>query len=89
MLKYCTSNLLSKFSPNHDATTPTKTNVPDLKRRQHEYDFWQLWVKKPLCRYDKDILVQLDRSERIEKLEQALNGVEMDYVRLLRTLNQL
>jgi histone acetyltransferase 1 len=32
------------------------------------------------------MLAQLDRAERIEKLEQAVGGVEADYGRLLRAL---
>jgi len=63
-------------------------SIPDLKTRQHEYHLWQLWVKKRLYRHNKDTLMQLDRSERIDKLEQALGSVEADYARLLRSLEQ-
>ena len=59
-------------------------DVPNLKEKKHEYHLWQLWVKKRLYKHNKDTLIQLDRSERIEKLEQALGGVEADYARLLR-----
>lgn len=31
--------------------------------------------------------MQLDRTERIDKLEQALGGVEADYARLLRAFD--
>ncbi|TAQ87510.1 hypothetical protein B7494_g4147 [Chlorociboria aeruginascens] len=60
-----------------------KSKVPDLKLREHEYHLWQLWVKKRLYRHNKDTLIQLDRTERIDKLEEALGGVEADYARLL------
>lgn len=63
-------------------------SMPDLKARQHEYHLWQLWVKKRLYRHNKDALMQLDRAERIERLEQALGGVEADYARLLRSLEE-
>lgn len=61
--------------------------IENLKGWKHEYHLWQLWVKKRLYRHNKDTLIQLDRSERIEKLEQALGGVEADYARLLRTFD--
>jgi histone acetyltransferase 1 len=55
-----------------------------LAEKKKEYRLWQLWVKKRLYKHNKDMLMQLDRVERIEKLEQALGGVEADYARLLR-----
>jgi histone acetyltransferase 1 len=55
-----------------------------LAGKKKEYRLWQLWVKKRLYKHNKDMLIQLDRVERIEKLEQALGGVEADYARLLR-----
>ena len=55
-----------------------------LAEKKKEYRLWQLWVKKRLYKHNKDMLIQLDRMERIEKLEQALGGVEADYARLLR-----
>jgi histone acetyltransferase 1 len=60
---------------------------PNAKEREKEYRLWQLWVKKRLYKHNKDTLIQLDRVERIEKLEQALGGVEADYARLLRALD--
>jgi histone acetyltransferase 1 len=60
-----------------------KATVPDLKARQHEYHLWQLFVKKRLYKHNKDTLIQLDRTERIYKLDDALGGVEADYARLL------
>jgi histone acetyltransferase 1 len=65
--------------------TSNKT-VVDLKLREKEYRLWLLWVKKRLYRHNKIMLAQLDRVERIDKLEQALGGVEADYARLLRAL---
>ena len=55
-----------------------------LAEKKKEYRLWQLWVKKRLYKHNKDMLIQLERTERIEKLEQALAGVEADYARLLR-----
>lgn len=65
-----------------------KGTVAELKAREHEYHLWQLFVKQRLYRHNKDTLIQLDRAERIDKLDDALSAVEADYGRLLRTLDQ-
>jgi histone acetyltransferase 1 len=64
-----------------------KASGPELKAQEHGYHLWQLWVKTRLYKHNKDMLIQLDRAERIEKLEQALGGVEADYARLLRAMD--
>lgn len=66
---------------------PTKPLV-DQRKREHEYRLWQIFVKTRLYRHNKQSLMQLDRAERIDKLEDALSSVEADYARLLRTLDQ-
>jgi histone acetyltransferase 1 len=65
-----------------------KGTTAELKAREHEYHLWQLFVKQRLYRHNKDTLIQLDRAERIDKLDDALSAVEADYGRLLRTLDQ-
>jgi histone acetyltransferase 1 len=65
-----------------------KTPSPDLKKREHEYHLWQVFVKTRLYRHNKQSLMQLERAERIDKLEDALSSVEADYARLLRALDQ-
>ncbi|RDL37380.1 Acyl-CoA N-acyltransferases (Nat) [Venustampulla echinocandica] len=65
-----------------------KSSIPDLAAKEHEYHLWQLWVKKRLYRHNKDMLMQLDRAERIQKLEEVTGGVEADYARLLRNFEQ-
>lgn len=65
-----------------------KSKVPDLRSREHEYHLWKLLAKQRLTRHNKDALAQLDRAERIDKLDQALGGVEADYARLLRSLDE-
>ena len=61
-----------------------KSKLPDLKERQHEYHLWQIFVKNRLYKHNRDTLIQLDRAERIDKLDEALGSVEADYGRLLR-----
>ncbi|KAI9782383.1 MAG: histone acetyltransferase 1 [Geoglossum umbratile] len=51
-----------------------------------EYDLWRLLVKQRLYKFNRQALMQLDLPERIDKLEEVFQGVEGDYVRLLRGL---
>jgi histone acetyltransferase 1 len=64
-----------------------KTGGPAEKLKEHEYHLWQLFVKQRLYRHNKDTLIQLDRAERIDRLDDALSNVEADYARLLRKLD--
>lgn len=57
-------------------TKPTKDEV-------HEYDLWKLFVKQRLYRHNKEILSQLDRSDRIDRLNETLGSVELEYARIL------
>ena len=65
-----------------------KLTGEELKAKKNEYHLWQLFVKKRLYRHNKDTLIQLDRVERIDKLEDALGSVEADYARLLRAADK-
>ncbi|RFU29980.1 hypothetical protein B7463_g6347, partial [Scytalidium lignicola] len=65
-----------------------KSTVPDLKTKEYEYHLWKLLVKQRLYKHNKDMLIQLDRAERVDKLEQTLGAVEADYARLLRALDE-
>jgi histone acetyltransferase 1 len=65
-----------------------KGTALEIKAKEHEYHLWQLFVKQRLYRHNKDTLIQLDRAERIDKLDDALNAVEADYGRLLRTADR-
>lgn len=64
------------------------SNIPDRPAKEHEYRLWQLLTKQRLYRHNRDSLMQLDRAERIEKLEDALGSVEADYARLLRIFDE-
>lgn len=61
--------------------------LPDHEGKKKEYRLWQLLTKQRLYRHNKDSLMQLDRTERIDKLEDALGNVEADYARLLRAFD--
>lgn len=59
----------------------------EIKLKEREYYLWNLFVKQRLYRHNKQTLMQLDRAERIDKLEEAVSSVEADYARLLRELD--
>ncbi|OBT68213.1 hypothetical protein VE03_02411 [Pseudogymnoascus sp. 23342-1-I1] len=63
-------------------------NTAGAKMKEHEYRLWCLLVKQRLYKHNKDSLMQLDRGERIDKLEEAAGNVESDYARLLRKLDK-
>lgn len=50
---------------------------------RHIERLWQLLVKQRLYKHNRDVLAQIDLSERIEKLGETLLGVELEYARLL------
>lgn len=63
-------------------------NISDKPAKEYEYRLWTLWVKSRLYRHNKDMLMQFDRAERIQKLEEVTGGVEADYARLLRIFDE-
>jgi histone acetyltransferase 1 len=66
----------------------SKKAITNLPAKEHEYHLWILMVKKRLYKHNKDMLIQLDRAERIQKLEEVTGGVEADYARLLRNFDK-
>jgi len=85
--------LLSTIPPAYRQSsllTAQRSMVPpeEKKLKEHEYRLWRLFVKQRLYKHNKDQLMQVDRAERVDKLEQALGSVEGDYSRLLRSADQ-
>lgn len=50
---------------------------------KHAYELWRLWVKMRLYVHNRDALGQLEHKERVEKLDQTMDGVAFEYVRIL------
>ena len=48
------------------------------------YYYWRLLVKQRIYKKNKDVLIQLERLERIDKVEETLGEQQGDYERLLR-----
>ncbi|KAL9100098.1 MAG: hypothetical protein Q9163_004488 [Psora crenata] len=49
--------------------------------------YWRLLVKQRIYKQNKDVLIQLARAERTDKVEQTVGEVAGDYERLLREIN--
>ncbi|KAL8400299.1 hypothetical protein RB594_000613 [Gaeumannomyces avenae] len=77
-------HLMSKLADSVRPTLAEETDLPKpTKAETHEYDLWKLFVKQRLYRHNKELLSQLDRSDRIEKLNETLGSVELEYARLI------
>lgn len=77
-------HLMSKLPDSVRPTLAEDTDRPrPTKAETHEYDLWKLFVKQRLYRHNKELLSQLDRSERIDKLNETLGSVELEYARLV------
>lgn len=50
--------------------------------------YWRLLVKQRVYKKNKDVLTQLDRGERVDKVEQTVGEVAGDYERLLRGMEK-
>lgn len=50
---------------------------------------WRLYVKERLYKFNRDQLVQLERNERVERLEAALDGVMEGYAKVLEKVGGL
>lgn len=48
------------------------------------YYWWRMLVKQRLYRRSRDVLMQLDLAERIQKLEETVSNVEEGYEKLLK-----
>ena len=78
--------LLSAIPQNHRKTSriTRKDRATDLNDRA--YYFWRLVVKQRLFMHNMDQLIQLEVEERVEKLEETVAVVEMDYARILEVV---
>ncbi|KAF1987916.1 acyl-CoA N-acyltransferase [Aulographum hederae CBS 113979] len=80
--------LLSRIPPRNRnvARISRKANASDENDRR--YYFWRLLVKERIYKRNIDELAQFDLLERIEKVEQSLESVQEEYVRILSGLEK-
>ena len=77
-------NLMSQLpTPVRPTMIPEDDTPARTATDKHLEKLWQLIVKQRLYRHNRDILAQIEPAERIEKLEETLTGVELEYARLL------
>ena len=50
--------------------------------------YWRLLVKQRVYKKNRDVLAQLERGERVDKVEQTVGEVVGDYERLLRLMGE-
>ena len=50
--------------------------------------YWRLLVKQRIYKKNKDVLMQLERGERVDKVEEAVGEQAGDYERLLRGMGK-
>lgn len=74
------SQLPASVRPTMEA--PSSISKPSAEDT-HQAKLWRLVVKQRLYRHNKDILSQMDVSERIDKLQETIGSVELEYARLL------
>ncbi|MCJ1223445.1 histone acetyltransferase 1 [Toensbergia leucococca] len=80
--------LLSRIPPHNrqsgTARLTQRAKASDPNDRTFYY--WRLLVKQRVYKKNKDVLMQLEKGERIDKVEQTVGEVAGDYERLLRGL---
>jgi histone acetyltransferase 1 len=73
---------MSQLSESVQPSFTEKKGSPSAEDK-HQYHLWQLFVKRRIYRQNRDVLGQLESSERLDKLNEALGSVELEYCRLL------
>ncbi|CAG7557696.1 unnamed protein product [Fusarium equiseti] len=58
------------------------------KADRHQAKVWSLIVKQRLYRHNKDLLSQIEPRERVEKLDDTLHGVGLEYARILAAVDR-
>ena len=82
--------LLTKIAPrNRQAGTSRLTQrARATDPNDRAFYYWRLLVKQRVYKKNKDVLIQLDQSERKDKVEQTVGEVVGDYERLLRGMEK-
>ena len=81
---YLLSTIPHSVRTSGTARLTQKARTKDPQDRKYYY--WRLLVKQRIYRRNKDTLIQLDRVERIEKVEETVGEQAGDYERLLRAM---
>lgn len=82
---YLMSQLPESVRANMEAETKSLTPT---KEDKYVRKLWELLVKQRLYKHNRDVLSQIEKNERIEKLDETLRGVELEYARLLAAFDR-
>ena len=65
----------------------SRNRITRREKSSNEHDrayyFWRLYAKQRLYVHNRDLLLQLEHDERVERLEATLDGVQEGYVKIL------
>lgn len=79
---------LSLIPPAHRSRNRITRKLKASNDNDKAYYLWRLYVKARLYVFNRDQLIQVEREERVEKLEAALDGVVEKYVELLERVDK-
>ena len=84
-------HLLSKIAPHaRQAGTARLTKKGNsIDHDDRAFYYWRLLVKQRIYKKNKDILVQLDRADRVDKIDQTVADQANDYERLLKEMDKI
>lgn len=83
-------HLMSQLPDSVRPTMDLEGKVPaPTKSDEHHKKLWQLHVKKRLYKFNRDLLAQIEVSERIDKLQETIQGVELEYARILAACERM
>jgi len=74
---------LSFIPPLHRSRNRLTKREHSANEHDKAYYFWRMYVKQRLYVFNRDQLAQVERQERIEKLEGALDSVQEGYAKML------
>lgn len=88
----CEMYLLSRIPETHRGKNANMARLLVQKWKapnEHDkrYYWWRMLVKQRLYKRNRDILIQLDQHERMEKLDETVQNVEEGYERLLKAFD--
>ena len=77
------------FIPNlHRSRSRLTRKEKSSSENDKAYYFWRLYAKQRLYIHNRDQLAQVEKAERVEKLEGALDGVVEGYVKVLEKVQK-
>ncbi|KAH7209036.1 acyl-CoA N-acyltransferase [Fusarium oxysporum] len=82
-------HLMSQLPKSVRPTMDIDGDMPEATQAdKHQGKVWSLIVKQRLYRHNKDVLSQIEPHERVDKLDDTLQGVGLEYARILSALER-